>query len=217
MRQWFPLVRKLASHYAPRLQSFYEFEDLIAVGHLALWQASLTYENDHGAVFGTYGFCAVRHALEALLKHWSTKRRRGARRVDSLDELGPDGDVPKHQLRSEATSAEELLGASSEQVFLQEALLELRPRDRRVIQARFIEERCLEDIAQEFGLSRERIRQIEITVLKKLRKRLAFELAERPKSARPVSYAQSTGRGQRNSRLVPSVPPRKVASPAQSS
>lgn len=214
VRQWFPLVRKLASYYMPRLQMFYEYQDLVAVGNLALWQASLTYETGHGATFGTYGFYAVRHAYEALLKRWFAKRRRGARRSDSIDALGPDDDAPKHQLRSEVASAEELLSALNEQVFLQEALLDLRPRARRVIQARFIEERCLEDIARELGLSRERIRQIEIASLRKLRKKLAFELAERPKTARPVSYAQSTGRGQRNSRLVP---PGKVASPPGSS
>ena len=56
------------------------------------------------------------------------------------------------------------------------ALEELDPRSRRIIEARWLKEKdhaTLHDLAAEFGVSAERIRQIEVAAMKKTRKALA--------------------------------------------
>jgi RNA polymerase primary sigma factor len=56
---------------------------------------------------------------------------------------------------------------------VEDILATLRPRERRVVQLRFglvdDEPRTLEEVGRRMGLTRERIRQIEATALRKLR------------------------------------------------
>ena len=72
-----------------------------------------------------------------------------------------------------ASSAEDLASLAQLRKAMQSALAELPPRQAQVIQLRFgldtgIEQ-TLEDIAQQWGLTRERVRQIEVQALKNLR------------------------------------------------
>ena len=56
---------------------------------------------------------------------------------------------------------------------VEDILDSLRPRERRVLQLRFGfingSQRTLEEVGKRFGVTRERIRQIEVTALRKLR------------------------------------------------
>ncbi len=77
----------------------------------------------------------------------------------------PDAE-PLHQL--EARESEEVRAAG-----LEEALKTLDPRSRRIIEARWLREKnalTLHDLAAEFKVSAERIRQIEAKALEKMRK-----------------------------------------------
>ncbi len=58
---------------------------------------------------------------------------------------------------------------------VRQALAVLSPRERRIVQDRFIreEQRTLQELAEDYGVSRERIRQIEKAALDKLRQQLA--------------------------------------------
>ena len=64
---------------------------------------------------------------------------------------------------------------------VREALEDLDPRSRRIVEARWLNENSdgtvgtstLHDLAQEFGVSAERIRQIEAKALQKMRSALA--------------------------------------------
>lgn len=53
---------------------------------------------------------------------------------------------------------------------LQDAIASLSPREQRVLKARIEEHKTLEEIGEEFGVTRERIRQLELNAFKKLRK-----------------------------------------------
>ena len=55
---------------------------------------------------------------------------------------------------------------------LQDAMEKLTDRERRVFEARRLQEdpATLEDLSQEFGVSRERIRQIEVRAFEKVQK-----------------------------------------------
>lgn len=59
------------------------------------------------------------------------------------------------------------------------ALAELKPRERRIIERRILsEETCtLQELADEFGISRERVRQVEQNALRKLKPLLAEQVA----------------------------------------
>lgn len=57
----------------------------------------------------------------------------------------------------------------------------LRPRERMVLSLRYLEDKTLEDVASSFDLTRERIRQIEMGALRKLRRISQFEDESRVK------------------------------------
>jgi RNA polymerase sigma-32 factor len=65
---------------------------------------------------------------------------------------------------------------------LKDALARLTPRERHIIRARFLAEHptTLEDLGASFGVSRERIRQIEVRSLQKLKGALRAYLEGTP-------------------------------------
>jgi RNA polymerase sigma-32 factor len=77
-------------------------------------------------------------------------------------------------LEDDQPSQEEALGESQElsqrQNYLSDALQGLNDRERRIFQARRLQDEpsTLENLAQEFGVSRERIRQIEVRAFEKV-------------------------------------------------
>lgn len=82
-------------------------------------------------------------------------------------------------LADERDNQEEMLAEKEQhhlrQTLVNAALESLNPRERKIITARILEEkpRTLQDLADEYGISRERIRQLEQNALNKLRERLA--------------------------------------------
>jgi RNA polymerase sigma-32 factor len=93
-------------------------------------------------------------------------------------------------LADETESQEETLAASEEtemrMQLLTEAMEKLDARERRVFEARRLKDEpaTLEDLSQEFGVSRERIRQIEVRAFEKVQKAVknAAQRALLPKS-----------------------------------
>jgi RNA polymerase primary sigma factor len=94
----------------------------------------------------------------------------------SLDvPVGEDGDATLGELieAKDAVDPHEAAEASALKDSVSEALAGLSPREQRIINLRFgiggATEHTLEEIGKEFGLTRERIRQIEAKALEKLR------------------------------------------------
>jgi len=94
----------------------------------------------------------------------------------SLDApVGEDGDATLGDLirAPDAVDPQAVAEASALQKFVGEALADLTPREQRVLRMRFgigdTTDHTLEEIGQEFGVTRERIRQIEAKALEKLR------------------------------------------------
>ncbi len=86
-----------------------------------------------------------------------------------------DGEWQDWLVDDSATQEEVLAGneeAGLRNSMLREALTKLDPRERRVIEARKLQDEpaTLEDLSQEFKVSRERIRQIEVRAFDKLQK-----------------------------------------------
>jgi RNA polymerase primary sigma factor len=92
-----------------------------------------------------------------------------------------DGDIRVGDVIADATRTSPLDDLSAKELGgrLSSLLEELTPREREILRLRFGIERpdslTLEEIADEMSLSRERIRQIEVEALAKLRERAADE------------------------------------------
>jgi RNA polymerase primary sigma factor len=96
----------------------------------------------------------------------------------SLDvPVGEDGDATLGDLieSPDAVDPHSVVEASALQKAITDALDELTPREQRILRMRFgiggNGDHTLEEIGREFGVTRERIRQIEAQALDKLRKR----------------------------------------------
>jgi RNA polymerase primary sigma factor len=94
----------------------------------------------------------------------------------SLDvPVGEDGDATLGDLikAPDAIDPQAIAEASALQRIVREALADLTPREQRILSMRFgiggTSDHTLEEIGQEFGVTRERIRQIEAKALEKLR------------------------------------------------
>jgi RNA polymerase sigma-32 factor len=93
-------------------------------------------------------------------------------------------------LVDDAPDQEELLAESEEldrrRSYLSNALSSLNDRERRIFEARRLAEDpvTLEDLSVEFGVSRERIRQIEVRAFEKIQKAVTQSAAE---SERPAA------------------------------
>ena len=87
-------------------------------------------------------------------------------------------------LVDESDNQEEMLAQSEEQSMrhglLQDAMEKLTDRERRVFEARRLQDdpATLEELSQEFGVSRERIRQIEVRAFEKVQKAVKSSIAE---------------------------------------
>jgi len=94
----------------------------------------------------------------------------------SLDApVGEDGDATLGDLirAADAIAPQAAAEANALQRIVGEALADLTPREQRILRMRFgiggTTDRTLEEIGKEFGVTRERIRQIEAKALEKLR------------------------------------------------
>ena len=158
------LVLSIAQHYAT---SRYSLDDLVNEGQATLLVAIPKFDPERGFRFSTYATHAVRRRLLRYL-------RRGQRDREMFAELPYDDRFPDS--RRWSLEYERRVTTRLERVT---ALLpQLRPRERYILRSRFgwgreFEPRTLQDIADELGISRERVRQLEARALGRLR-----ELAE---------------------------------------
>lgn len=96
----------------------------------------------------------------------------------SLNHLtAPDSDTERQDLLADDRPSQETELAENQErrirtEFLRRAMSELTPRERRIIEERRLtdEPRTLEEIGKEFGVSRERVRQLENRAFAKLRR-----------------------------------------------
>jgi RNA polymerase primary sigma factor len=133
--------------------------DMISEGCLGIIKAARTFDPDKGFRFLTYaGNSIVQGVIKAIENH----KRYGH---DSIDEIiyGDESELPRvNVLESEDPK-------SDETVFARDLLDRLDDRERMVITLRFWDGLTLDEISLRINLGRERIRQIEVKALRKLR------------------------------------------------
>ncbi len=174
-------------------QGALEFDDLVQAGREGVMRAKEKFEPERGLQFSTYADWWIRQKIRRVVQNEGstvripvhaqvTRRKEGKlafyRRIaidqeqeqdgklnpiNLLDVLCPtqaDDEAPDHEARLEQ---------------VREALAELPRRERRVLQMRFFKEGTLDDAGREFGVSRERARQLESRALAMLRAKLTGE------------------------------------------
>lgn len=166
LRAFHKLNLSIAGRFTNRLNNF---DELVSEGQFTLLRAISRFDPERGFRFSTYAMHAIRRRLLRFVRK-RHKERQAAHAW--TDETAPSSDrrwtLAYQQRVSAATAVVERL------------LSNLAPRERYVIRSRFgwgqeFEPRTLREIAEELGVSRERVRQLEGRGLRKLRS-LAAEL-----------------------------------------
>ena len=96
--------------------------------------------------------------------------------------------------RSRYADREELTGRKA---LLSSALKTLNERERHILIERRLKDNptTLEELSQQYGISRERVRQIEVRAFEKLQKAMKQQIAERrQQSQAAIAARQSSGR-----------------------
>lgn len=157
---FYKLNYSIASRYANKINTF---DELVCEGHFTLLRAIARFDPERGYRFSTYAMHAIRRRIFRFMQQRQRQRQGTDPWSDSAAavELGKGSLAYEHTLTAATTALERLLS-------------ELSPRERFVIRARFgwgreFEPRTLQQIADELGVSRERIRQLEQRALRKLR------------------------------------------------
>jgi RNA polymerase sigma factor (sigma-70 family) len=189
------------------------FEDLIAEGCVGLLKAICRYRAANGTRFMTYASFWVRKEILAAIAQQphAIHVPRYAREHGSITPRILRLDVPRNsdenpsladRLRHPDPQPAETIIETARTHSLRRHVLRLAPRDRAVIAWRFglggEPERTLNEIALRLGISRERVRQIEVAALASLRHAIAGGRPGRQRSAgsdrhRSAASASSNG------------------------
>lgn len=153
-------------------------DDLLQVGHLEALKLAKKHDENKGGFYG-YSFRQIQRVMRvAAQRSAHSVSVPDARFFDSgistVSLNAPVGDDPDGQsfadvIASDTCISSEILDNEQSQL-LSSAIAELTEREQLVLRARFYEDRTLDDIATELRLSRERIRQIELDAISRLKK-----------------------------------------------
>ena len=158
------LARKLTT-------SIDSMSDLISEGMSPLIRSVELFDISLGNRFSTYGTWAVRNQMIRWLKRTHTQSEFQAGdmscALESLPDRRPLGQASEETQQTRLAAVHQLLDLLSQ-------------RERQIITARFALEgqphgQSLAEIAEQMGLSKERVRQIALTSLEKLRAQMTFE------------------------------------------
>jgi RNA polymerase sigma-32 factor len=165
-----------------------DLNELVQAGNLGLAEAVRRFDPDRGTRLVTYASWWIRDAIRQCIARSRSVSARGTTRAErKLLGSSSAPDAPKRDVSLDTVRATDLPwcnGAEESVIYDQEterlkiavstALRSLDRRERAIARWRFLADRprSLADIGEEFGVSRERARQIAERARKKLRKKL---------------------------------------------
>ena len=165
-----------------------EMDDLVSEGNVGLMKAAAKYDATRGLRFAGYAVVFIRRQIERALKVESEERKeeRGERRVEprSLDApLGYKSNVSLLSVLVDTNTpvADERTYSKAVESAIEYALRSLNEREGRVVSAYFgigQDHLTMQEIADDMGLKRERVRQIRDRAIRRLRKSYRSRLKE---------------------------------------
>jgi len=161
------------------------------VGRLALLKAAEKYASDRGSAYTTYAAYWLRgmirrarhesrvvavpvYLLDKRAKWQAAQEEEGwALHPVDIDDAYDDETASHEGFLADTLTPEESLIQAEERHTAVEAVKGLEPRERRIIRDHVMREsKTLEEIGADFGVTRERIRQVESIALRRLRKEM---------------------------------------------
>jgi RNA polymerase sigma factor (sigma-70 family) len=153
-----------------------EASDLQQIGHLEAMKLALKYDSGRGAGFYGYTFRSIRNAMMRYAQRDAAALSGPLTKVSQIHAMSldaPVGDDDGSATLGELVGRDEEVTGEAQRTetmaLLTTALTRLKPRERTVIEARYMEGRSLQDIAEQLGITREGARQIEVRALAALR------------------------------------------------
>jgi RNA polymerase sigma factor (sigma-70 family) len=166
------LVHKLASQH---MQASQGLDELKSDAHISLMRAVEKFDYGRGFKFSTYATWAIVKNFARSIPDEYTHRSKYMTGHDEMLE---------HRMDTHTDESEMMATAEQAKQRVNRLLAHLDPRTREVIRMRTgidgSEEMTLEQIGQHFGITKERVRQINVRGMKQLRERAAMENVELP-------------------------------------
>jgi RNA polymerase sigma factor (sigma-70 family) len=166
-------------------------DDLIQEGRKAALDAAQKFDPSRGFKFLTYCSQGIKWRMDRFIRDHSQQVRVPAQKFHthrlgftsldaplSTDE--GDGSAYGDVFCGVDESTTGALDFDDRRGVLEELIARLDQREQRVLRARFFDNRVLEDVGAEFGLTRERIRQIEQKALRRIRKMPQLQKLQAP-------------------------------------
>src|SRR5215210_3132542 len=171
--------------------------EVISEGNVGLMQAVKRFEPEKGFRLATYAMWWIKASIqEYILRSWSLVKmgttanqkklffnlRKAKSKISALDE-GDAGEWQDWLVDNDTISQETRIiadeQADNRRKALTDALSVLNERERRIFEARRLADDpiTLEELAEEFGVSRERVRQIEVRAFEKVQKAVKNRVA----------------------------------------
>jgi RNA polymerase primary sigma factor len=166
------LVHKLASQH---MQASQGLDELKSDAHISLMRAVEKFDYGRGFKFSTYATWAiVKNFARSIPDEFSHRTRYVTGHEEMLE----------HRMDTHSDEGELMMAAEQAKQRVNRLLEHLDPRTREVIRMRTgidgSEEMTLEQIGQHFGITKERVRQINVRGMKQLREKAAEENVELP-------------------------------------
>jgi RNA polymerase primary sigma factor len=156
------LVVNIAKRHAGQTDNFFE---LLSDGNMSLIRAVEKFDFGRGFKFSTYASWAIMKNFARSIPDEKHRRERFVTGHDEVFEVAPDTRSDEH----EAVATKERATHS-----INRLLEHLEPREREIIRMRagldnHAKGMTLEEIGQQFGITKERVRQLNARAMKKLR------------------------------------------------
>jgi RNA polymerase sigma factor (sigma-70 family) len=155
------LVVSIAKRHANQTDNFFE---LLSDGNMSLMRAVEKFDYSRGNKFSTYASWAIMKNFARSIPEEKHYKERYVTGRDELFDAAPDN----------RTDEQELLSSAEQATHRVNRLLEhLSPRDREIVRLRAgldgSEPKTLEEIGQQLGITKERVRQLNVRIMKQLR------------------------------------------------
>ena len=154
------LVVSIAKKHAAQSDNFFE---LVSDGNMSLIRAVEKFDFGRGFKFSTYASWAIMKNFARTIPDEIHRRERFVTGHEELFEIAPDTRSDEHEILATHERATRSVNR---------LLQYLEPREREIIRMRAgldADPRTLEEIGQQFGITKERVRQLNARAMKKLR------------------------------------------------